>query len=155
MNCRFLTTEDAIAAIRLHADIFAQKWDGAQIARFLAQDNIVAIGAFDENQLVGFVLVQNLLPEAEILTLCVALSYQRQGVATYIMQELFDFLQENGVEKVFLEVAANNKAAQDLYKKSGFMVAGCRKKYYVSATSTPVDAVMMTRIFDLNCVGRK
>jgi len=56
----------------------------------------------------------------------------------YLFSELND-----SVETVTLEVAVNNEAAINLYKKFGFEIIHIRKKYY-----NGIDAYLMGRRID-------
>lgn len=74
--------------------------------------------------------------EAEILTLAVDPGFRRQGVATGLLRV---FLQ-SAPGRVFLEVRRSNLAAQKLYERFGFVIAGVRVGYY---PSPPEDAIVM------------
>jgi len=90
----------------------------------------------------GFLLVQTVLDEAEILTLAVDPSQRRQGTADALMRDFFD---ATGTANILLEVAQDNEAALALYNKLGFKVSGTRSAYYDRADGPKVDAVLMTR----------
>lgn len=80
--------------------------------------------------------------DAEILTIAVAAARRRQGIARKMLLELLRYLQENGAERVFLEVRAADLGAQSLYEQLGFQKIGFRKRYYHDD-----DAVVMGREF--------
>ena len=46
--------------------------------------------------------------------------FQGKGVGTFLLQELFKFLQRRGYGGLLLRTAANNVPAQRLYEKCGF-----------------------------------
>lgn len=81
--------------------------------------------------------------EFEILDLGTHPKHQNQGFASKILSNLSINL-ESG-DKLMLEVAANNKAAINLYLKNGFHKSGVRKNYYLSKTEK-VDAILMQKI---------
>ena len=89
----------------------------------------------------GLLLTSCVCDEAEILTLCVLPQYRRQGVAGALLDAMADRLKKQHVRKMFLEVAADNQAAIDLYKKHGFTQMGQRKGYYEGK-----DALTMQRL---------
>ena len=49
-------------------------------------------------------------------------------------------LKKRGVTHIFLEVAADNTPAQNLYKNNGYTEIGIRPKYYDG-----IDAIMMRK----------
>jgi ribosomal-protein-alanine N-acetyltransferase len=65
--------------------------------------------------------------EAEILTLAVAPSSRRQGIARALVAAV---VAEVADVPVFLEVAADNEPAQVLYTDAGFTACGRRRDYY-------------------------
>ena len=48
------------------------------------------------------------------------------------MNTLFSALREREITSLALEVRESNVAAQSLYEKNGFVLAGRRPKYYVN-----------------------
>jgi ribosomal-protein-alanine N-acetyltransferase len=65
---------------------------------------------------------------------------RRQGIATRLMLELVRRGLEEGAEALTLEVRVSNVAAQELYRRFGFVPAGVRKNYYPDANE---DALIM------------
>ncbi len=78
----------------------------------------------------GFILTRVVADEAEILTLAVRPEIRRRGVASILLNEATKLVAAVGATMVFLEVSAVNIAAQQLYRKVGFIQAGCRRHYY-------------------------
>lgn len=66
-------------------------------------------------------------PEREILNLAVAPRFRRIGIATALLNHE---LTRKAVR--FLEVRESNLAAQQLYRKFGFVEIACRPNYYQS-----------------------
>ncbi len=66
-------------------------------------------------------------PEREILNLAVARRFRRRGIATALLEE-----EMSRKAVFFLEVRESNTAAQQLYRKFGFMEIGYRPNYYQS-----------------------
>jgi [ribosomal protein S18]-alanine N-acetyltransferase len=80
--------------------------------------------------------IDGALPEREILNLAVAPNYRGIGLATALLKH------ELSLEAThFLEVRESNLAAQALYQKCGFVVAGRRSGYY---EYPPEAAIVMT-----------
>ena len=72
--------------------------------------------------------------EAEILTLAVSPSERRKGLGSFLMESFIRRAKLARVDRIILEVAANNKPALDLYLKYSFIRIGERKAYYSSNT---------------------
>ncbi|MBN2233228.1 MAG: ribosomal protein S18-alanine N-acetyltransferase [Deltaproteobacteria bacterium] len=95
-------------------------------------------GAF--SAVVGFAVFQVAADEAELLRIAVHPSRQQQGIGWRLLEAGLRQLQRQGVRRVFLEVARDNRAAIALYHGSGFRETGVRKSYY-EASGT--DALLM------------
>ena len=88
----------------------------------------------------GFIVYRIAADEAEIITIGVNPDFRRQGIAAAMVGIIEKTLKNQGVKKIFLEVASNNIPAQKLYENSGFVQVGLRPKYYDG-----VDAILMSK----------
>ncbi|HQT72726.1 MAG TPA: GNAT family N-acetyltransferase, partial [Acidiphilium sp.] len=79
--------------------------------------------------------------EAEILTIGVAATARRRGIARALLGAALGEARGRGAETVFLEVAADNDAAIRLYRACLFRPAGRRRDYYGPGR----DALLFTR----------
>ncbi len=68
--------------------------------------------------------------ESELMNIAVLPELRGKGVAQALLDALFCHARENGCESMFLEVAADNAAAQNLYRKNGFETVGRRVGFY-------------------------
>jgi ribosomal protein S18 acetylase RimI-like enzyme len=64
------------------------------------------------------------LQHVAMLTLAVAASARRQGIASRLLAESYRWAAERGVVKIQLNVRAGNQAALALYKREGFVCEG-------------------------------
>ncbi len=87
----------------------------------------------------GFLVATIIHPEAEILTLCVHPDHRRQGKAGLLLRLL-----AQDVDSMFLEVAADNTPALEMYRGEGFVETGRRTGYYARPGGAAVDALTMT-----------
>ncbi|GHD47585.1 ribosomal-protein-alanine N-acetyltransferase [Mycetocola manganoxydans] len=78
--------------------------------------------------------------EADVQTIAVAPEARRMGLGRVLMHTLIRKAREAGVRDVFLEVRADNAAAQALYDSLGFVGIGVRPGYY---QPDDVDAIVM------------
>jgi ribosomal-protein-alanine N-acetyltransferase len=106
--------------------LYRAAWDGEEMAGYI-----------------GFLIVDE---EAHMTTIATAPAYQRSGVATTMIVEGLRTLMAGGVKHISHEVAANNNAAQSLYRRFGFAPVGVRKNYY---PVTGQDALVMW-VYDID-----
>jgi ribosomal-protein-alanine acetyltransferase len=127
---------------QLHAACFPEDaWSSSALATLLAMpgaDGRVCYG--EDGAACGVLLDQFLGFEGEILTLGVAPASRRRGVARALLQDLMDRARSSGIQRLLLEVAADNKAALALYDSLGFARQGTRRHYYRRSTGPAVDA---------------
>lgn len=83
-----------------------------------------------EGKVVGYAGVWIVIDEAHITTLAVHADYRRRKIGEQLLMRLLAASFANGARRATLEVRETNLAAQELYKKFGFTVAGTRKNYY-------------------------
>ena len=84
-----------------------------------------------ENSIKGYLGIQFLEEEIEILGIGVIQGSRRKNIATELMDELIEYFEKSEYKKIILEVRESNTVAQRLYKKYGFKQISKRKKYYV------------------------
>ncbi|HFI0595663.1 TPA: ribosomal protein S18-alanine N-acetyltransferase [Streptococcus suis] len=112
-------------------------WTLEQIASSMASQDEDYYLAYEGQELVGFLAVQTVLDEMEILQIAVKADFQRRGIASQLMAAVMDWDGD-----IFLEVRESNSAAQALYIHQHFTKIGKRKDYYRHPVE---DAVMMKR----------
>lgn len=122
-------------------DVFPEPWSAAVFNSELAlRHGRLYRAAWDGTQLAGYIGFLIVDDEAHITTIAVAPSHQRAGVASTLITDGIRTLLLSGVRHLSLEVAADNEAAQALYRRFGFAPAGVRKNYY---QVTGQDAIIM------------
>ena len=131
----------------MHKICFADPWTEGGFAASLDSADTTGLIAVDNNSLqpsagesgpAGMVMWRMVADEAEILTIAVLPPWRRQGLGQRLLQAALSVISHNS-HSVFLEVADNNPAAQELYRKHGFVQVGRRSGYYAGGT----DALVM------------
>ena len=127
----------------LHARCFQtpRPWSEAEFETLLADPLVFLLVEGDAGLLLG----RAVAGEAELLTIAVAPEARRRGLGRKLMARFLYQAQLRGVERAFLEVAADNPAAIALYESSGFQPAGMRRGYYQSPTGQRIDALVLAR----------
>lgn len=128
-------TPDDLAAIHARCFTRPRPWSAAEFAALLDSPR-----AFLLTRPQGFLLGQTVADEAELLTLAVAPDARRQGIARDLIAEFAATSRARGAAQAFLEVAADNAAAQALYHAAGWRESGRRRRYY----GPDLDALVMT-----------
>ena len=67
---------------------------------------------------------------ADIMNVSVKEEYRRKGLASNLLEALFEEGKKRGVKDFTLEVRENNHAARKLYEKKGFVFEGIRPNFY-------------------------
>ncbi len=88
----------------------------------------------------GFAVWRNAVDECEIITIGVAPNARRNGIASAMLAIIEKNIKNQGIKKIFLEVASNNIAGQKLYENNGYKTVGIRPKYYDG-----IDAILMAK----------
>ena len=106
--------------------------------------------AENSKQLMGYIGIKAVIDEGYITNVAVYPQYRGIGVATALINKVFDFAKEKGLSFVSLEVRASNTAAVSLYEKTGFKEEGRRKDFYRLPRE---DALIMTKRFSYEDSG--
>jgi [ribosomal protein S18]-alanine N-acetyltransferase len=96
----------------------------------------------DSGEIVGFIVVRLVPPEAEILNLAVNPKNRDQGVATSLLEVVLANLRNGKATRLYLEVRPSSTPAISFYQKHLFTVAGVRPNYYREPTEA---ALLMAR----------
>jgi len=128
------TPGDAAALAALHGASFHRGWSEDEFERLLLDRGIVAHRVMIGRQLVGFIISRIIAAEAEILSVAVASSRRRKGLARQMLNLHLRRLAGLGTRTVFLEVGEGNAAANRLYQRAGFRTVGRREGYYPDRT---------------------
>ena len=88
----------------------------------------------------GFIVWRTVADECEIITIGVAPDARRNGVGSAMLAIIEKNIKNQGVKKIFLEVASTNVAGKKLYENNGYKTIGIRPKYYDG-----IDAILMAK----------
>ena len=124
----------ALAAIHAAAFSPRETWGEDAISLQLALPG--GFGLIDERG--GMLLGRTTADQAEVLTLAVAPSGRRQGIATGLLRATTRRVRALGGVAIFLEVAIGNAAALALYRREGFIEIGRRRHYYSDSSDALV-----------------
>jgi len=97
------------------------------------------VGKLDST-LVAYAGMWIMFDEAHITNVAVAPNYRRRGYALQLMHKMMQTAADLDALRMTLEVREHNYAAQALYEKCGFVLAGRRRRYY---TDSGEDALIL------------
>lgn len=99
------------------------------------KDYAHVFGYFEENELIGFIHIEQHYEVIDIINIVVNPQYRRKSIATKLINYIVDNFE---CDQIILEVREDNTPAIKLYEKLGFKRINVRKKYYGE-----VDAIIM------------
>jgi ribosomal-protein-alanine N-acetyltransferase len=144
---RMAALEDAARLAEIHAQCFEDVWDDTSFTVFLRDSFTFALIAGEAR---AFIVDRVAADESEILTLCTRPDSRRLGLAYALVETAGAEAHSRGAHRMFLEVAADNLAAHDLYAKAGFAPVGRRPGYYVRPAGRAADAVILSAALPLS-----
>lgn len=133
---RRATAADVDAVAALEQQIFAgDAWSHASVLEELTGALRQAYVAVDGTDAVcGYVVLLGLGDVADLQRIVVRRSHRRRGVAT----ALLGACDLSGLQRVVLEVRADNHAAREFYHRRGFTEVARRRRYYADGTDALV-----------------
>ena len=135
-----LSKNDIKEIFYLENKCFFDAWNEKMLTSELEKENSFFFGKYIENEMVGYILLNTCIDEAEILKICVDDIDRKKGISNELIN--YAICNINNINYVNLEVRKSNTPAINLYLKTGFEIVGERKKYYKDNE----DAVLMTKV---------
>jgi ribosomal-protein-alanine N-acetyltransferase len=139
---RPLQLRDLSAIEEIERRSYPTPWSRSMFAGELAKPSSICIGAFDDERLVGYLIVSRYVDAWHVMNVAVASDYRRRGVASELLGALFARTQTDDRRGYTLEVRVSNTGAIALYERLGFERRGVRRGYY---TDNREDALIMWR----------
>jgi [ribosomal protein S18]-alanine N-acetyltransferase len=135
-----LTDLNSIDAIEQRA--YRTPWSRSMFASELAKASSICLGAFEGEQLIGYIVNSRYVDAWHVMNVAVDPDYQRRGIATRLLERVFDLTRDDQRRGYTLEVRVSNDDAIALYETLGFERQGVRRGYY---TDNREDALIMWR----------
>lgn len=127
---RELREEDIEPLSRIEAESFSMPWSPQDFADLLKRSYCTYLVAELDGQVVGSCGMTNICNEGNIDNVVVGEQFRGRGIATKLLESLFELGDEMGVEAYTLEVRVSNAAAIHVYEKLGFVSEGIRPGFY-------------------------
>ncbi|HEX4678013.1 MAG TPA: ribosomal protein S18-alanine N-acetyltransferase [Gaiellaceae bacterium] len=142
IEIRILELRDLSAIETIEQKAYPTPWSRSMFASELAKPTSICLGAFEGEELVGYVINSRYVDAWHVMNVAVDPAHKRRGVATALLERLFELTSDDERRGYTLEVRVSNEDAITLYEKLGFESRGIRRGYY---TDNREDALIMWR----------
>ena len=142
VELRPLQLRDLNAIERIERASYPTPWSRSMFASELAKPSSICLGAFDieTDELAGYLVISRYVDAWHVMNVAVTPSHRRRGIATTLLERLFELTAGRGRRGYTLEVRVSNADAIALYERLGFKARGVRRGYY---TDNREDALIM------------
>jgi ribosomal-protein-alanine N-acetyltransferase len=141
VEVRRLVYADLPDVIAIERRVFPTPWSLAMFVLELSKQSGICLAAVCEERLVGYLICSRYDTVWHIMNVAVDLKDQRRGLASAMLVELYDRVNDEDA-RFTLEVRRSNAVAIHLYEREGFRAAGMRRRYY---QDNGEDALVMWR----------
>ena len=143
VELRRLEARDLATVEEIERASYPTPWSRSMFAAELRKPSSIAIGAYlEEGELVGYAFVSRYVDAWHVMNVAVAPEFRRRGIATTLLERLFEVTAADPRRGYTLEVRVSNTDAIRLYERLGFEARGIRRGYY---TDNREDALIMWR----------
>jgi [ribosomal protein S18]-alanine N-acetyltransferase len=143
IELRRLQPRDLDTVEEIERASYPTPWSRSMFAAELRKQSALALGAYLESgELAGYAFVSRYVDAWHVMNVAVAPEHRRQGIATDLLQRLFEVTAGDQRRGYTLEVRVSNADAIRLYERLGFQSRGIRRGYY---TDNREDALIMWR----------
>jgi [ribosomal protein S18]-alanine N-acetyltransferase len=143
IDLRRLQPRDLDTVEEIERASYPTPWSRSMFAAELRKPSALALGAYLESgELAGYAFVSRYVDAWHVMNVAVAPEHRRQGIATELLQRLFEVTAGDQRRGYTLEVRVSNADAIRLYERLGFQSRGIRRGYY---TDNREDALIMWR----------
>jgi ribosomal-protein-alanine acetyltransferase len=126
--CRYAENEDVFDILALDKENFSNNFEEEFYLEYIKNQRVIV--AENEKNVIGYILFNQILDEAEIYKIVVLKDFRKKQIAFKIFEFLLNELKKNNVKKIFLEVRKSNIPAINLYIKCGFIEIREIVEYY-------------------------
>lgn len=142
LSVRRMTTQDINDVLDIERAVQTHPWTEQQIHDALSHYQCTVIS--QQQRVVGFCIIQQVLDEANLLLIAIKPNYQGQGLGKQLLNISLGQLKPQPLQ-IFLEVRKSNQPAIALYESLNFHQIDIRKNYYPSNDGHREDAVIMIK----------
>jgi len=146
LEIRRLSYPDLPQVIAVERRVFPTPWSLAMFVLELSRRSGICLAAtvpagHAGRRLIGYLICSRYETVWHVMNVAVDAEYQRMGVASALLAELYERVDDDAA-RYTLEVRRSNQLAIRLYEREGFRAAGLRRRYY---QDNGEDALVMWR----------
>jgi len=141
LQIRRLTYADLPQVIAIERRVFPTPWSLAMFVLELSKPSGICLAALERDRICGYLVCSRYDTVWHVMNIAVDLPLRRRGIATALLERLFERADRAGAQYT-LEVRLSNEPAIALYERFGFHSAGLRRGYY---HDNKEDALIMWR----------
>jgi ribosomal-protein-alanine N-acetyltransferase len=144
VELRRLVLDDLEEIDEIERRAYPTPWSRSMFAGELSKPTSICLGAFeadgDDGVLIGYLIVSRYVDAWHVMNVAVDPPHRGRGVATMLLERLFELTVDDAHRGYTLEVRVSNATAVALYERLGFTARGLRRGYY---TDNREDALIM------------
>ncbi len=144
MNCIFrkMTLDDLKQVIAIDQVSFSLPWPERSFYFELTDNPASRCWVTEvEGRVAAMLVAWFIIDEIHIATIATHPDFRRQGIGQKLLFHSLRAAKEEGALTSFLEVRESNLAAQEMYRRFGYVESGRREHYY---NDNGEDAILMT-----------
>lgn len=127
---RSMEDKDLDGVHQVEESCFSSPW-----TRYMFEDELYNLNAHYlvikiDSKIIGYVGFWKILDEGHITNVAIHPDYRKLGYGKALIAALIQKAREPDIIALTLEVRVSNAPAIALYESFGFVISGCRKKYY-------------------------
>jgi ribosomal-protein-alanine N-acetyltransferase len=143
IDLRRLEPRDLDTVEEIERASYPTPWSRSMFVAELRKPSSLALGAYSpEGDLVGYAFISRYVDAWHVMNVAVATEFRGRGIATALLEQLFEMTATDPQRGYTLEVRVSNVQAIRLYERLGFEARGIRSGYY---TDNREDALIMWR----------
>src|SRR3954449_11297843 len=108
IQIRTLDLGDLDSIERIEQAAYPTPWSRTMFASELAKPTSICLGAFEGDQLVGYIINSRYVDAWHVMNVAVDPEHRRRGIATRMLEALFEMTEHDGRRGYTLEVRVSN-----------------------------------------------
>ncbi|MDR2172146.1 MAG: ribosomal protein S18-alanine N-acetyltransferase [Planctomycetaceae bacterium] len=137
---RWMVRRDFAEVMTIENSCFEFPWREEDFQSCLKQRNCIGMVAEKNNRVVGFMIYETPKNRIHLLNIAILPEFQRQGIASQMIQKLISKLTNQGRTKITMEIRESNLPALLFFRSRGFKATGVLHCFY---EDTNDDAYLM------------